>query len=265
MKPVIEYIASPMGLIFLFLGVGSVLTIIQKHLKYARVFVLTGVFLFLVFGSGIIGGFLLYRLECEYPPFHQENMTEIEAVVLLSSWATKNPKLPGSAQLDRASTVRLCEAIRLLHLYPNSKLIITGGRGSFDGGQAASLTISEVAVSLGVPSGRIICEDEAQNTYENALFTRKYVDSKSFALVTSALHMHRAMAVFQGLSMNPVAAPTDYRSDVGNPLNLETECDFFKSWVVRCSPDFPNVQDLEEITLVIHELLGRVWYKAKYL
>jgi uncharacterized SAM-binding protein YcdF (DUF218 family) len=55
--------------------------------------------------------------------------------------------------------------------------------------------------SINFPDSALIVESESKNTYENALFTKKMIDSLnlngSFILVTSAIHMPRAMAVFK--------------------------------------------------------------------
>ena len=67
-------------------------------------------------------------------------------------------------------------------------------------------------------------------------------------LVTHALHMRRAVQQFelQGFAVMP--APTVFLS--------HTEVNLFSF--------LPSATALERSTLVIHEIMGRAWYKLRY-
>lgn len=262
MKSVAEYILSPLGLIFLFLIIGNVLLFIKKYWRFGRYLVLTGLFLLVFFSFGPMVNLLFDQLEYRYPLIMPEKAAQVDTIVLLSGWAERNPSLPISSQVNRSSIFRLCEAIRLLQLNPRANLLIAGGGSSpLRDNLAVSSVIADLAVSLGVPRQRIICETESQNTYESALYVQKYVGTKPFVLVTSAIHMPRAMANFRGLGMDPIPAPTDYRTIRGNPLNLKPQSDSFNSWVRNWVTRLPSVQDLEDFTVGIHECLGLLWYR----
>lgn len=266
MKSFIEYVISPLSLIFLLLIVGNVLLFINKHWKKGR-FLITIYFVsFFFFSTPYFTKLLLNKLEYTCPPISTKEIAEIDAIVLLSGGAERNPSLPISAQVQRSSAVRLLEAIRLLHLNPRAKLIICGG-GQFSGRSelAQSSVIADLAISLGVPKGRIICETASKNTYENALFAQKYVGERPFALVSSALHMSRSMAVFQALGMKPIPAPTDYISVKGNPLNLETLSASFSSRIRDWMLKLPNPSCLDEFTRGFLECVKQFWYKKTYL
>ena len=53
--------------------------------------------------------------------------------------------------------------------------------------------------SFGVPRERVLLEDRARNTYENAVFSKQLMKPKPgerWLLVTSAVHMPRAIGCF---------------------------------------------------------------------
>ncbi len=77
----------------------------------------------------------------------------------------------------------------------------------------------------------------------------KIVKKDRFILVTSALHMPRAMAMFNKHEMNPVPAPIR----------------FIVKGQRKLTPNsfFPTVEGLAKSGLVIHEYLGFAWAKIK--
>lgn len=262
MKSLAEYILSPLTVICFFLITGNFLLFIKKYWKLGRYLVLTGLFLLLIFSFGPLVNLLVNQLEYRFPPITAEKLAEVDTIVLLPGWAGRNPDLPISSQVSRSTIARLCEAIRLLQINPKANLLITGGgkSSSLRRDLAVSMVIGDLAVSLGVARKRIICETESQNTYESAIYVEKYVGSKPLVLVTSAMHMPRAMGVFRRSGMNPIPAPADYRSVKGNPLNLQPQSDSFTSWVRRVA-EFQCVQDLVDFTDAVHECLGLLWYR----
>lgn len=112
---------------------------------------------------------------------------------------------------------RLTIAARLARHLPGAQLIHTGGKGVIVSSQA---TEAEGAARLfedfGIPANRVLLEDAARNTWENAVLTRKRVQPRPgqrWLLVTSAYHMPRAMGVFEQAGWTGVTAyPVDYRT-----------------------------------------------------
>jgi len=79
---------------------------------------------------------------------------------------------------------------------------------------------------------------------------RDMVKEDQFLLVTSAVHMPRAMALFKKAGMNPVAAPAGF---------------FDRKEKRRLSPEefFPNAEALQKSDRAVHEYLGIVWAKLR--
>ncbi len=95
-------------------------------------------------------------------------------------------------------------------------------------------------------------ERGSRNTAENALNTHKILSKEGverIILVTHALHMRRAVEQFQLHGFQVMPAPTVF-------LSLSDELNLFSF--------LPSAGALEHSTSVIHEIMGRVWYKLRY-
>ena len=108
--------------------------------------------------------------------------------------------------------------------------------------------------SINIPDSAMIIENESKNTYENAVFTKKILDSLkingNFLLVTSGYHMRRSMAVFKKAGYKNL---TPY---VTNRV----------SGIRRFSFDhllIPNQDALFTLQILIHEWLGYLVYKIR--
>ena len=83
---------------------------------------------------------------------------------------------------------------------------------------AESLGMRQFMLDLGVPAAALLSEERSRNTQENAEMSARLLRERGIEkvlLVTSALHMRRAVHLFmqQGLLVHPVA--TDH--EVGSP------------------------------------------------
>ncbi|MDF1582791.1 MAG: YdcF family protein [Methyloprofundus sp.] len=95
-------------------------------------------------------------------------------------------------------------------------------------------------------------EHRSRNTAENALYTREILAKENIQriiLVTHALHMQRAVDQFVQQGFKVLPAPTMF-------LSRSDELDLLSF--------IPSAQALQRNTLVIHEIMGRLWYKLRY-
>jgi len=74
------------------------------------------------------------------------------------------------------------------------------------------IAITKLAEELGVNGADIIHENQAKNTYQNALYTAKIVDETPLLLITSAFHMPRARACFEKQRLKLDVYPVDFRA-----------------------------------------------------
>jgi uncharacterized SAM-binding protein YcdF (DUF218 family) len=67
--------------------------------------------------------------------------------------------------------------------------------------------------NMGVPAEALWLESESLNTYENAVYSARLLETqhiRRIILVTSAIHMPRSVSLFQKQGLEVVPAPTDF-------------------------------------------------------
>jgi uncharacterized SAM-binding protein YcdF (DUF218 family) len=219
-----------------------------KRRKAAIAAIGMGIGILLVFGYGVFTKPVLYSLERSYAPLIVEQMTpevrdKIRHVVVLGSGHVSDPDLPKTAQISGSSLYRLVEGVRIYRLLPGSKLVICGG--VIPDPVTNARVVSDVAQMIGIPVRDTIVEERPSNTLEEARVLQGLLGSAPFVLVTSAVHMKRAVGIFQGFGMEPVPAPTDFiiKNKPGGAVG---------SWL-------PNCENLWISQRVIYEWLGEQW------
>ncbi len=111
---------------------------------------------------------------------------------------------------------RLTEALRLARLFPDARVLFTGGSGRLFPGPLSEAEIARrFFAEMGLAPPRLILESRSRNTYENALFSKELAAPKpgeTWLLVTSAAHMPRAMGVFRQAHWAVIPDPVDFRT-----------------------------------------------------
>ncbi|QTA38605.1 YdcF family protein [Thermosipho ferrireducens] len=127
----------------------------------------------------------------------------------------------------------------------NAPILVTGG--VISKGIPESHVMKEQLIKFGVPADKIIVEDKARNTFENAKFSEDYLKNfDTIYLVTSFLHMKRSLMQFskalKDKRLLPVVCdfPIDFR---GNYLDF-----------------LPSSQAFYSFSLITHEWIGLVAY-----
>ncbi len=121
----------------------------------------------------------------------------------------------GQPQL-RDGAERFMAAADLARQRPSARLTFTGGSGSLSGDKTAGATVAgPIFAQLGIPAARVELESTSRNTWENAthsLATFQPTADQTWLVVTSALHMPRAMGCFRaaGWPARLVPWPVDY-------------------------------------------------------
>ncbi len=152
------------------------------------------------------------------------------------------------------SDERVLTAAELVRL-GKAKTLVLGGSAQLMPGKPGVPTMSLVRnwlVSSGLATGSVTNLGICVNTHDEALQFRKLKEAEgwqSVLLVTSALHMRRAEAVFrkQGVEVTPVA------------------CDFQVYGVSGASgfpSPFPSQHRLELLSLYLHEQIG--WWVYRW-
>ena len=102
---------------------------------------------------------------------------------------------------------RIIAAVELAHRYPSRRIVFVG-RDEAD-------FVIRLFEKLGLPGDRIIVERRSRDTIENATFAKQLVmpePGERWLLVTSAIHMPRAVGVFEMQVLTLRSYPVDYRT-----------------------------------------------------
>ncbi|MEO6301652.1 MAG: YdcF family protein [Bacteroidia bacterium] len=150
---------------------------------------------------------------------------------------------------------RLMQIIPMYYNGRVKKIIFTGGSGSIEFPEnKEGVYVKKYLKSINIPDSAMIIESESKNTYENAIFTKKILDSLqlkgNYLLVTSGYHMRRSLAVFKKAGF----------------INLTPYVTNRVSGIRRYSLDhllIPNQDALFTLQVLIHEWLGYIVYKIR--
>lgn len=245
-KKIITLLFMPLSL-SLFLGItGLILLWFSRRQHAGKALVALMLLLLTAASSPWVATRLLTPLERQYPPI-LTRQPHIAYVVVLGGGHVSEQGLPATSRLAGASLARLVEGIRLHRLHPGSRLLLSGG-AVFDP-VAEATTMQAVALMLGVPAHTITIEKKSRDTAEQAKVLAPLLRDKHFLLVTSASHLPRAMALFQGQGLTPFAAPTDYRVKRGK----------------QSGPGgyFPSTGSLRLTENALREYLGLAWFRLR--
>ncbi len=136
-----------------------------------------------------------------------------------------------------------------------SKIVMTGGLLEWTTDEAvpeARSMFDLMSEHFGVDSADVILDSMAQNTRDNAVYTREALEAEGLeldiVLVTSAYHMPRSVAVFEKAGFMVAPAPIGYFAD--------------KEFSQKPIRWLPTVTSLLESTIALREYLGMVVYKV---
>lgn len=248
----------PIGLTCLLVTAALLVT---RRPRLTRSLLLAALLILWLSSTAWMGHGLVRTLETRHAPLDDAAQAEI-AVVL--GGATR-PQLPPRTLVEMFdSGDRLTYAAWLYQQGRVERLLLTGGGIDFLGPEGIPSEAENMATLLeqmGVPREAILLETEARNTYENALFSRQLLEEASAGrvlLVTSALHMPRAVALFERQGLNVVPAPTDY---------LTTDAEWAYLWQAPPAGQVINLLPATKYqgmtTEALKEYIGLVVYRLR--
>jgi len=219
-----------------------------------RILVGLGVVVILFSSSPIIANWLASRLESQFPPVAVSSLAESEVLVSLGG-ALAPPVAPRIQVELQGSSDRLLHAARVFKQGKTRRIYLTGGNvfpgyGVLGESHYAKLVLE----GWGVPGNNIEIDDRSRTTYENAIETRNYLSEKGWInkpiiLVTSALHMPRAVETFRAANIRVIAASTDVQ------VTGRTGPAVFQ-WL-------PSAAALQLTTVAWHEMVGLWYYRLR--
>lgn len=198
----------PLNLCVTLLVIAVVLLMLRRRRIAAALIALSaawGLFWSLPASSLWAGG----RLEQLYPYTAAADLPAAQAIVVLGGH-TAGGRLNWFQPYDRETALTRTESAALLYKAERAPLILLSG-AALEGSQSEAEYMAGNLRKSGVPPEALILEKKSFNTYENALYSARILKERDISrvlLVTSALHMPRAMAVFSKQGLTPIAAPS---------------------------------------------------------
>jgi uncharacterized SAM-binding protein YcdF (DUF218 family) len=182
----------------------------------------------------------------------------VRHVIVFAGCVPSFAEYPITRQVGDAALARLVEGIRLHRLYPESTLVLSGGLNCSPKAPVETLTNYRFAVEMGVPPERIVIERASLDTEDQVqilamMIEVELLEGERFVLVTSAAHMPRSMALFHRHGLNPIPAPTDYRSGLYGIFRRES---------IGAESFYPNAGSLAKTENAFYELLGLLWARV---
>ena len=217
---ILGIIFTPSDFLLILLTLGVMLQWTRRRrLGRGLVIAATASFLLIVFLP--IDDWLAAPLENRFPrppwPAHVDGMIvlgggENGAVFAARGVAAFNP-----------AAGRLVAAAELARRYPDAKLIFSGGMAPLTQGKMSEANVARaIFAQMGLPPSRLILEDRSRNTWENFLFSKKLAQPRpgeTWLVVTSAMHMPRAMGIAAKQHWHTLPWPTDYLT-TGKPAGI---------------------------------------------
>ena len=195
------------------------------------------VVLFLLFGLAPLGNLLIKPLERRFEI--PAGIAGVDGIIVLSgSEQVRLSELYSQPQLSAAGD-RLTTFLMLAAAHPEARLVHTG---AFESHIARS-----VILGVGVAPSRVVFEDRARNTCESAPAARDLVapgPGERWLLVTSAVHMPRAVACFRAIDWDVIPYPTDFRTGS-------------RPW------SYDLLGNLAALDIAAHEWLGLLYYRLR--
>jgi uncharacterized SAM-binding protein YcdF (DUF218 family) len=244
---IFEFFFAPVHL-FIFVAVVGAMLLFSRWNRLGRALSTVSALALLLMAFGPLGGFLATPLEARFPA-PPNDMPPPDGIIVLGG--TIDERL--SADRDRPTLVdaaeRLTAPIALKRKYPSARIVFTGGSAALRGSPYSEAdAVQRFWREVGLDQNDVLYERRSRNTYENAVFTRELLHPKPderWLLVTSAIHMPRAVGVFRQAGFDVIPYPVDYRTSGDSGLEF---------------PRFPT-KALALVEFAAHEWTGLVAYR----
>ena len=152
------------------------------------------------------------ELEDQAGPRSIQALPTAPAMVVLGG-AVEGALVPWRPYPDLTSAGdRLWHAARLYRAGKAPLIVLSGGT-THEGEEPEAQAMRRFLVDMGVPPAAMVLEEKSTTTTENAADTAQLLQGRGIRkilLVTSALHMRRARALFGHAGFEVVPAPTDF-------------------------------------------------------
>jgi len=249
-KKIAAALLAPLPLCLIAILLGLLLLWFTQKKKTGNTLILVGITLLTLLSLTPVSNSLLASLENQYPGHIQQstiNNHHVKFIVVLGGGHITDPAISITSQANTSTLVRVTEGVRLLKIYPDSKLVLSGGSVFSNSPEAE--TMHTIVKFMGITEKNLILEHQSKDTKDQAVNIKAIVKDNRFILITSASHMPRAMALFENQGLSPIPAPTNHSARKTNTPGPGYY--------------FPNASALRSSERFIHEHLGMLWARLR--
>jgi len=245
-KKITAALLAPLPLCLIAILLGLLLLLFTQKKRTGNTLILVGITLLTLVSLDPVSNSLLASLENQYASHIQQpttNDNHVEFIVVLGGGHVTDPTISITSQANTSTLTRVTEGVRLLKIYPGSKLVLSGGSVFSPAPEAE--TMHALANIMGVTENNLILERLSKDTKDQAVNIKAIVKDNHFM----ASHMPRAMALFAVQGLSPTPAPTNHNARK----------------IITPGPGyyFPNATALRHSEMFIHEHLGILWARLR--
>ncbi|HEY9163000.1 MAG TPA: YdcF family protein [Magnetovibrio sp.] len=211
---------TPSALFVTAVALGTVLLFSRRRVNVGRALIALAMLGYLAVASLPLGEWAVAKLEDRFATVTDPAQPVTGIIVLGGSFDTIRTRTRGQVALT-GSAERLVEFVRLARLYPQAKLVFSGGSGQvFDTKPSEAEVARTFFADIGFDASRVQFEGRSRNTAESASLAFEQFSpqaGETWLLITSARHMPRAVGLFRQAGWTPTAHPVDYLLDPDAP------------------------------------------------
>ena len=242
----------PPGLAALFALAALFLT---RYPRAQKALILGAALVLILGGNAWVSSALAKSLEWRHLP---DDIPSADAIVLLGGGMRSNRPPRPTVEVGEAGDRMLYAA----HLYREGKapyILLTSGLYPWNPNETTDAeNMGTLMEFLGIPADALVLETKSTNTYENALYSKPMLDemgAQRILLVTSAMHMPRAVMIFEKMGFDVIPAPTDFQVTESNPND---------NWLANFLLEIvPDTTSMNLFSTALKEYIGIFVYRLR--
>lgn len=242
---ILSFLLNPL----FWIGLMLLFALFLKNKRKSKISLIVAISMFFFFTNNFIIDLFLRVWETEMVSLDQLKPTYDVGVVLGGGMVNYDTDL--ERKIFRNNTDRFLQAMDLFNKHRIKNILISSGAGTIQFRNVIeSDLIKSFLIENLIPDSVLFVDNQSNNTYENALYTKVIVREKKFKtvlLITSATHMKRSKWCFEKQGILVDIYPTDK---------------LVSTW--RYDPEYllvPNFNALKRWDTFIHEMIGVIVYK----
>ena len=250
MSLLLSYLFSLSG--FALLSLAAVTWLLARPRSVAARRAITVVVVYTFASIGVVPWALSRPLVSGFTPFTAADTPPgtVAIVVLAGGPFTVHGRHQKFGALDVSSAARVLEAAHVFRITGAKWIVSSGGAAEGLDTEPGAVTMRDALVHLGVPADRIVLETASLSTRDEAALVAPMLRTLRVVravLVTSDIHMRRALGAFRAVGVDAVPALAL------DPLNSQSRL----RWIL------PTVEGLRFTNDVVHEYAGLLEYGVR--